>query len=222
MTHDKRRTTSRHVDRLLDEIHAVPVLPVGDHLLDEEFVTYSTSALDAQAVARIDAHLASCADCAERMEDLLTAAEAWSGAAGEERLADVSRRVLQALALRDRNPATRVAQAVQTFGAFLGSLHPAAGLAMAAAGSVQAESPDGKDHADVREGEDGSLVVSLSSYRLELEGRHVVVEPFGLRRTLERVTPDQVGFEAVIPRSERQKFSPQSRVDLILAGDESA
>lgn len=84
----KLQVTTNQLDKLIAEIRALPGKPVGDHLFsDDEFISYAMETLEPQQIERIDAHLASCPECATEMERLVEAAEVWRGEQGEQRLA---------------------------------------------------------------------------------------------------------------------------------------
>src|SRR4051812_45381221 len=91
------RGAREQADRLIDEVHGLPVEPVGPHLESDELVEYSMGALSSEQLARMDTHLASCDDCSARIEHLLTVAEAWRGADGQRRLRGLSQRILEKL-----------------------------------------------------------------------------------------------------------------------------
>jgi anti-sigma factor RsiW len=57
---------------LLEFLNAVPEEPLGAHLPDERLEEYSREQLPAPIVEAMDQHLASCEDCAERLEWLLS------------------------------------------------------------------------------------------------------------------------------------------------------
>src|SRR5437867_3285347 len=87
--------TRAQVLRLMEDLAAIPNSPVGDHLSDQEFTGYALELLPDGEVERLDRHLASCAECANEMERLTTAAAAWSGEEGSRRLAALRERTLQ-------------------------------------------------------------------------------------------------------------------------------
>src|SRR5262245_32704875 len=80
--------------QVLDEIRSVPAAPVGEHLTDDEAIGYAEGSLAAEALRRVDAHLASCPGCTESVERLLEAAAYWSGPDGQQRLVALGRRLL--------------------------------------------------------------------------------------------------------------------------------
>lgn len=67
------------LDRLIADIRALPSEPVGDHLTDDQLISYAMEALAPEEVEGLDAHLASCPDCTSEMERLLDTSEAWRG-----------------------------------------------------------------------------------------------------------------------------------------------
>ncbi|HVG06167.1 MAG TPA: amino acid adenylation domain-containing protein [Thermoanaerobaculia bacterium] len=64
------------IKRLLHFLHEAPESRVGDHLPDERLRAYVREELPPSMVEQMDYHLASCEDCAERMEWLLAMTEA--------------------------------------------------------------------------------------------------------------------------------------------------
>ena len=155
------------------------------------------------------------------MEHLLTVSEAWRGAAGEKRLADVSQRI------RDHfvavTPVTDVvASAVARLAEWLGQLpQRSAALGAVAGASFEAESPARSEHLSIDEDHAGSLVIRISSYDCSLAGTRVTVQPFGQTLTLEQVLPDQVGGETVISSSARGKLGPRASVSLTVESSKS-
>lgn len=88
------QVTSGQLDRLIADIRALPSEPVGEHLMDDEFIDYTMEALAPPEFARLDTHLASCPECAAEMERLMEASEVWRGAQGGQRLARLRERAL--------------------------------------------------------------------------------------------------------------------------------
>ncbi len=76
--HDLNR---EELKRLLDFLHEAPESTVEDHLPDERLRAYVREELPRSMVEQMDRHLASCEDCAERMEWLLAMTEAMAGQA---------------------------------------------------------------------------------------------------------------------------------------------
>jgi hypothetical protein len=213
----KVRATVGQLRRLIEDARGVPPAATGAHLSDDQFVAYSMDPPDLgpEVLAIVEQHLRSCAECADRAELLLSVSEAWRGPAGEQRLAEVSRRIAEGFAEAQRPAAAAavaraaVAKAVDRVSDWFRQLpQPAAALGAVAGAALECESPAGVDHLSVSTDNDGNLQVAVSSYDLALEGQRVVVEPFGESVTFERVVPDQVGGDAVIPRSARAKVAP--------------
>jgi len=94
MKRRKKDLPPKGVEQLRDDLQNLPGIPPGSHLSDDEFVNYVMEHLSEKEVERIDRHLAACEPCAAEMERLLEGAESWSGIAGEQRLADVRRKIL--------------------------------------------------------------------------------------------------------------------------------
>ena len=208
MTARKTPATARQIDRLLHDATTLPDGPAGDHLTDEEFVACSMDPRDVSgpALARIDAHLESCDECAGQMEHLLAVSEAWRGPAGATRLADLADQLRRSF-VRNTSGTVRL-------NALLGSLRPAAAFVLAAAGSLDAGSQDTLDHVSIADDEDGNLRIGVSSFDVALEGTRVVIDPFNASLTLQRIGTDQVGGEVLIRRSDRAGLPPDAVVTL--------
>ena len=213
MTAKLVKSTARHARQLIEDIRAVQQEAVGEHLTDDQFVSYSMDPpeLEPEMLLEVEQHLTSCTECAGRMEHLLSVSEAWRGPEGEMRLARVSKRI------RDRfvgasSPVANVAAAVGSIARLADWLrqlpqYPAALGALAGA-SVAERSPAESEHLLIREDGEGNLQIRISSYDLSLAGTFVVVEPFDQLLTLGQVAPDQVGAAAVIPYAARINLAP--------------
>jgi anti-sigma factor RsiW len=208
MTARKTPATARQIDRLLHDAATMPDVPAGDHLTDEEFVAYSMDPRDVSgpAIARIDAHLESCDECAAQMEHLLAVSEAWRGPAGATRLTDLAEQLR-------RSFVTSTAGTVRLT-SLLQALRPAAAFVAAAAGSLDAASQDKVDHVSIADDEDGNLRIGVSSFDVALEGTRVMIDPFNASLTLQRIGADQVGGEVLIRHSDRAGLPPDAVVTL--------
>jgi hypothetical protein len=89
------QVTADQIHKLITEVRALPSTPIGDHLSDDEFIGYTMETLEPQQMERIDAHLASCPECATEMERLVEASEVWRGEKGEQRLAELWARTIE-------------------------------------------------------------------------------------------------------------------------------
>src|SRR5438046_1115000 len=86
MSERKTSITTRQLARLLADLRAFPIAPVGACLLDETFADYATGHLPLEEIGRVDEHLRSCAACLSEMALLVEAFESWRGEQGEARL----------------------------------------------------------------------------------------------------------------------------------------
>lgn len=78
MSPRKIQVTSDQLARLLDDLGALPEETVGEHLSDDQFISYSLSILSPEETSIVEQHLTSCSECTTEMEHLLEAAEAWN------------------------------------------------------------------------------------------------------------------------------------------------
>jgi hypothetical protein len=90
----KIKVTTKQLDRVIEDVRALPDEPIGDHLTDDDFIGYDMGTLTAEEVKQVDAHLASCSDCAMEMERLMEAWQVWRGEQGKQRLAALRKRLL--------------------------------------------------------------------------------------------------------------------------------
>lgn len=67
----KHRVTAKQLDEVMDLLRQTPTEPVGNHLTAAEFEGYGMKSLSVRDLERIDAHLVSCPECAEKMEHQL-------------------------------------------------------------------------------------------------------------------------------------------------------
>jgi hypothetical protein len=88
------KVTDTQLDRFLDRVSATPSAPVGEHLTDAEAIGYKLGLLDSEAMQAFEGHLATCAECAELMEELSREPKAWRSAATHERLATIGQRLM--------------------------------------------------------------------------------------------------------------------------------
>lgn len=193
------------LDRLIADIRALPSEPVGDHLTDDQLISYAMEALAPEEVEGLDAHLASCPDCTSEMERLLDTSEAWRGEQGEQRLVRLQERVLVALTGVQPEPSL-----LERLGAQLASvLLPVVRLQPAGVHAATSIEPiDGQTEANLFHwytvaDEAGNVTVRFSSYELALEGVKLRLIAENWQRDVVLVKkPDYVGAEIVIPRNE--------------------
>ena len=91
---------TRGLRRLHADLTRTSAGPADAHLSDDDFLEYSMDSTAPSDLPRVDAHLSSCARCADRMEHLLSLAEAWTGSGGEQRTAALAERIHVELARR--------------------------------------------------------------------------------------------------------------------------
>ena len=204
MTPRRVNATRRQIARLMGDIQAVPAHPVGDHLTDDEFVGYSMAELDGDDSTRIEGHLRSCDDCAAQMERLFDVAHEWQGPAGAARVEQLSRAVTSN-PRRDSPGSVKSGVAVHTV-----AFH--AGLPAAASASLEEQTDIG--HVVFADDAERNLYVAVSSSDRSLEGREVIVDPFGETFVLTLRPPDQVGGEIRIPWTAREHLPEHAKVRL--------
>lgn len=121
MSSRKISLTAQKVAELMARLRAVPAEPGDACLSDDACIGYVMGTASHEEVGQIEAHLASCPDCAREVEHLREGAAAWRGEQGQQRLARVRARVLpaawrsmQASIADDRRPAEYVPVVVHT------------------------------------------------------------------------------------------------------------
>jgi hypothetical protein len=86
------QVSAKKADELVSLLRGASVAPINTHLSDDEFVAYTTEMTTPEEMRHIDEHLASCPECLEEMERLLTGARGWRGERGKQRLAALRER----------------------------------------------------------------------------------------------------------------------------------
>jgi hypothetical protein len=218
MKTEKIRVTANQLAKLMDDLRALPPVPVGDCLSDDEFIGYATETLSAEQVERLDKHLGSCPACATEMERLLQGAEAWSGEQGTQRLAALEARVQAQMAAAEQlasppapPPWQGLKAALQDAKESLRALfmHPAPQFAAAPVTESRRiwdwQSREGvlRGHAVLEA--NGDLTFRFSSGDLSLQDSRFYLRVGSLRREviLRPVSGSEVGAEISIPRHER-------------------
>jgi hypothetical protein len=82
----KIRITSKEFEELIAMLRNLPDEPVGEHLSDDEFISYVMQELPDPDLERIDEHLDSCPECTAEMERLLEIYELWRKDPDRQRL----------------------------------------------------------------------------------------------------------------------------------------
>ena len=190
----------------MEDIRTLPAEPVGEHLSDDEFISYSMEMLPEEEVERVDAHLASCPDCAEQMEQLLEASEAWSGEQGKQRFATLRQRVLESPKI----------ELVGTPADILHSIPISAFEKLAAKTSktsymtteevLEERRTKGGERRVIRK--EGYIIIRFASPDLKTEGQQirVTVGDFQRESGLTKIAPDLVGAEIQITQEEWNAF----------------
>lgn len=207
----KIQVTGKKMDELTVFFRTPVVEPVGDHLSDDECLDYAAEILTSAETNRMDEHLASCPDCTARMEECVTAAQAWQGEDGKQRLAGVRQRGLDAPTWWER------------LSALLPDLvlwpNVALGGAQAATQQVEdGQTEDGSLRWRIVEDATGNLTIRFGSHRLELDRVRLRLQVGNLQRdmVLSRVASDQVGAETVITRDERAQLPANAALGIEL------
>lgn len=86
--------TPEQLERLMSDLPDLSQELAAAHLTDEEMIGYAMELISHDDTLRIDAHLASCIQCASAMEHLLEVEQAWRGEPGQNRLTALHKRVL--------------------------------------------------------------------------------------------------------------------------------
>jgi hypothetical protein len=208
--------TPESLDRARRDVEATAAEPEDDHLTDEQFVDYSIGQYDPAYAAQVETHLASCAECTTKLDHLRDVARAWGGPAGEQRLADLSRQIIAAVAAAGSQPSFAPPDS-DASESWLDSIRlwaasidfaPAyvpAGAAMAQQGETRGVSWS------IEESPNRDLVFTVSSFDVALAGVRLQFSFGRFQRavTLERLIPGQVGATVVIPAAERESLSPK-------------
>src|SRR5262245_47802741 len=100
------------LDRLLDDLRADALRPRDNHIDVEEAVAYTMDTIDADAMARVEAHLQWCGECAVRVEHLMTLSSHWATADGRRELDALARRVRRSVLTRPATARRTLAQSL--------------------------------------------------------------------------------------------------------------
>jgi tetratricopeptide (TPR) repeat protein len=87
--------TDLQLERVSRELNDLPDAPVGSCLQGDELIDCAAGASSSEWPRDLDAHLASCPSCAERLARLFDAAEPWLGPRGDTRLQELKNRLLK-------------------------------------------------------------------------------------------------------------------------------
>lgn len=219
----KIRPKAEQAKRLLTDLHALPTQPIGDHLSDEACSRYAAETMTAAEIELADQHLATCPECATRLEKLLDAFQGWEGEQGTQRLADLRAKML--------TPATPSPDLLEELRAFFASffypLSPAPSLIAHAASEtpppLDFESEDRAWGIFVTEAKNGEVIVRLDASTFELEGREISVSAGNWeRRAVLSKTPegDALGVEVRLSVQEREALPPNAVLYIRLIGNE--
>jgi len=210
----KIKVTKETIDRILRDVSAVPTAPIGDHFSEEDMLAYALSTGDLE---RLDTHLASCPECARKMEQLLEAAEATLASVSFERPVGV-------VAEGPASTAMTPAELIQAFTEFLTDKlrlpRLATGVQFKGTGKPRlAESADRLFAACVVEEANGDLTVRFDARATELEGLSIVLEAGKWRQVvpLRKVASRETGAELLIRRQERLSLPAGGNVRVRLA-----
>lgn len=217
--------SANQVNRLIEDIRAVPDSPIGGCLSDEEFIGYAAKSLPPEEVGRLDVHLASCPACTTEMERLLEGAEAWRGVEGEQRLAAFRERVRDAFAAKERgepaaaapSPGPVAPEVRERLRGYIGEVIESLRLAFSGREPVWAAASEKESRevwawrsenrrlqAHAVQEANGDLTFRFWGRDLDLEGQHLALRVGAVQKTLvlHRVSPAEVGAEVVIPRDD--------------------
>jgi hypothetical protein len=201
----------------MEDLTALPAEPVGEHLSDDEFISYSMETLTVEEVQRVDEHLASCPECAEQMEQLMEASEAWSGEQGKERLAALRQRVLgDTPTTLKENLVEHLAEYIFTFSELqVAYADTGEGVKELKSG----ETEDGRLRWKVLKKE-GNVIVRFGSHVMTAGTRlHLKAGDFQCEVVLKKVAPDQVGAEVVITYEEWEQVPKNEVLQVEIGGE---
>jgi hypothetical protein len=224
MNKRKIEATTSQLDRLLTDVSAAQqVQPLGEHITDDEAIGYAMKALSAEAVQRVDQHLAACPDCVVAVEQLVTATHFWNSAPGEARLDSLRERIRSGVL--KKQPQRAASQKVGLINSAIANWFRSFNLAIAGATTttllVKAKTDDGSLRWNIEEDEDHNLTIRFGSHALELEGMllRLSAGDWHAERRLAKRDPrdNQVGAKFFISRAEREQMPAETvlQVELI-------
>lgn len=219
----KIKVEAKKVDELMALFRAMPDEPIGEHLSDDQLVSYTLEMLTAEQVESLDAHLATCSQCSTEMEQLLETSEAWRGQKGEQRL-DALRLHIQAElfdatlsdamqtggspGLPPRKPSL-LEQLLEQLGSVVLWSNPlfrarSPAAAEAAAPWEDGQTEDGTLRWRIVNDEEGNRIIRFGSNELTLDGVRWQLFAGDWQREFvwRQVAPDQVGAEIVVTHEE--------------------
>lgn len=210
----KVKVTAKKVDELMALFRAMPDEPIGEHLSDDQLVSYTSEMLTAEQVESLDAHLATCSQCSTEMEQLLETSEAWRGQKGEKRLDALRLRIKEqlsdatqtggSLGLPPRKPSLieQLGSVILWFNPLFRARSPAA--AEAATPWEDGQTEDGTLRWRIVNDEEGNRIIRFGSNELTLDGVRWQLSAGDWQREFvwRQVAPDQVGAEIVVTHEE--------------------
>lgn len=216
---------NRHGDptqRLLNDLRAMPEGLQGPHLLTDLFLGYASNTLPDETREEVDVHLASCRECAARMEHFLEMKQAWEGREGAARLASLQERIL-AKGGKTGEIGIDLARLARWFGQAIDlSLAGRVSLRLSGA-TTSAEGERGSDENGqwlTWEDAEGNLHISLELNEPALEGMAVRFQAGSwqqdviLRRTAD--APDSLSASVMVPAADRRNLPEDASLTYVI------
>jgi hypothetical protein len=219
----KVQISSQKAKEVVDKILTPSTEGIREHLTDDLFLDYLTGNLLEEKQQAVFDHLEICNSCAARLERLLVQARAWTGNAGQQRLAQIRDQILPTTLNNLTHNYSLLERLEQELTKLI--LKPVflttPGYVYAATAVEQeGQTMNGTLQWYYGEDEQGNLDIRLSSFYTELQGTYVAVKIGTWKRvaTLEKVTTDQVGAEVIIERSEIVELPWEEGISFELTG----
>ncbi|MCX6911346.1 MAG: zf-HC2 domain-containing protein [Verrucomicrobia bacterium] len=179
------------LDRLLDDLRAIPETPPSECLTDEQFVDYTLSNLSPAEVLRMDEHIAACAACAETLEHMLSEYE--RGRKRSRKRADILSEIFDAVVL--------------SWKAFTRELLPLEAAPEATEGRIvwEWQNVDNSARAHAVLEPNGDLTFRFVSTNRAMVSQRLCLRCGSQRYegVLQQVSPTEVGVKVVILKQER-------------------
>ena len=189
-TKRKPLTTDEVIENLIGLQDEILAEPVGDHLTDEEFISYAMGHASEEETQRMDIHLCSCWGCVVEAERLSQAYKELKSPKWDERFRNMWKNLMLARAFSRAGEdfaRQRLLVAHDKEGYHIWDWH------------------DGILDISIIQDANGNWVFWFSSKDLSLQDKCFYLKLVSVERevTLKRVSNDEVGAEVIIPSYER-------------------
>jgi hypothetical protein len=219
----KVQISSQKAKEVVDKILTRSPEVIREHLKDDLFIDYISGSLTEEEQHAVLDHLETCNSCSARMEHLLLRTHAWAGNAGQQRLAQIRRKIMPTTLNNLANNYSLLERLEQELTKLI--LKPvfltAPGYVYAATAVEQeGQTLNGTLQWYYGEDEQGNLAIRLSSFYMELQGTRIAINIGNWKRvvTLDVVASDQVGAEVVIAKSDVFELGWENGITFELTG----